>query len=143
MCSQLSSLSPGSGQTSACQLVRGHCSVIVIIVSVVTSLSMEAETNWLASLNRQLTRTIVDLQTRLKIEAEDKERRSLKQLFSLGCGFTGAVLIMKSVKSLYACRCETVIQSLCSRISSRGFLQPDSQRGARMSTCLLRMEGFH
>ena len=85
---------------SACQLVRGHCSVIVIIVSVVTSLSMEAETDWLASLNRQLTRTIVDLQTRLKIEAEDKERRSLKQLFSLGCGFTGAVLIMISVQSL-------------------------------------------
>ena len=100
MCSQLSSLSPGSGQTSACQLVRGHCSVIVFIVSVVTSLIMEAETDWLASLNRQLTRTIVDLQTRLKIEAEDKERRSLKQLFSLGCGFTGAVLIMISVQSL-------------------------------------------
>ena len=61
---------------------------------------MEAETDWLASLNRQLTRTIVDLQTRLKIEAEDKERRSLKQLFSFGCGFTGAVLIMISVQSL-------------------------------------------
>ena len=88
---------PGQGRR---QLVRGHCSVIVIIVSVVTSLSMEAETDWLASLNRQLTRTIVDLQTRLKIEAEDKERRSLKQLFSLGCGFTGAVLIMISVQSL-------------------------------------------
>lgn len=52
---------------------------------------MEAEADWLASVNRQLTRAIADIQNRLKIEAEHKERRSLKQLFSMGCGFTGAV----------------------------------------------------
>ena len=53
---------------------------------------METEADWLASVNRQLTRAIVDIQNRLKIEAEHKERRSLKQLFSMGCGFTGAVV---------------------------------------------------
>jgi len=53
-----------------------------------TSLKMETEADWLASVNRQLTRTIIDLQLRLKIESEHREQRSLKQLFSMGCGFT-------------------------------------------------------
>ena len=56
---------------------------------------MEAEADWLASVNRQLTRTIIDLQLRLKIEAEHKEQRSLKQLFSMGCGFTGVFSTFK------------------------------------------------
>ena len=54
---------------------------------------METEADWLASVNRQLTRTIIDLQLRLKIESEHKERSSLKQLFSMGCGFTGVFSI--------------------------------------------------
>lgn len=63
-----------------------------------TSLKMETEADWLASVNRQLTRTITDLQLRLKIESEHKERRSLKQLFSMGCGFTGVFQHFQYVK---------------------------------------------
>lgn len=49
---------------------------------------MDPEGDWLAALNLQLQRTIIDLQLKLQLDAE---RRSIKQLFSMGCGFTGRI----------------------------------------------------
>lgn len=76
---------------------------------------METEADWLASVNRQLTRTIIDLQIRLKIEAEHKERRSIKQLFSMGCGFTGFSKFIISERHFVLCR-----------IFARSFQQSDN-----------------
>ena len=83
-------LSPPPGQAGCQQtLLQCYCCYLD------SSLKMETEADWLASVNRQLTRTIIDLQLRLKIESEHKEQRSLKQLFSMGCGFTGVFSTFK------------------------------------------------
>ena len=73
---------------------------------------METEADWLASVNRQLNRTIIDLQIRLKIETEHKERRSIKQLFSLGCGFTGSSIFNFTLASFWW------MQNFCEKFST-------------------------